>query len=356
MWIPVAIGIQFLLLYVVLGGPGRVLAGFSGQRSLLGIDGLGRLQIGLPVAMVLAFPSLAALAAIEKWWHSVGWLDIVLVQGGALILMLYRLRRGSSIEISAPENSGSDSQESSATASSTQLLALSPCVSVTQAVAATDPQPRPAALAVVESSPLCSPTSEIKAALPEQRVEGDVAVPVASSALAIPPEIPSGTVPPQGNAVDEETPKGTSAPVIPSALPLEPRQLARELAKIYGWNRVGLERPFAEARQHIRTWERGQAAADGRVASWRRIARDTQAALRQNGGALPLEEFFTERVLDADEYERDVMRRLSFSVLVGHDRLFIDPSDLEMCGEDQVVAMYREALLELGAEGGVTFH
>lgn len=356
MWIPVAIGIQFLLLYIVLGGPGRVLAGFSGQRSLLGIDSLGRFQIGLPVAMVLAFPSLATLAAFEKWVHPVGWLDIVVVQGLSLILMLRRLRRSSSIDSDATGRFSSDTQDVAATTSSTQSLALFSSPLLPKAEGGAGPRPAPESPAVMEGPLQSTSLPEKNVALSNRCAAEDVPTPTPTSAPPSPQEGAAVTAPIRGDVVDTEKREKVVAPVNPPAPPLEVRQLVRELAKIYGWNRVGLERPFVEVRQHIRSWERGQPSPDGRVASWRRIARDTLSALRQNGGALPLEEFFSERVMDADEYERDVMRRLSLSVLVGHDRLFIDPSDLEMCGEDMVVAMYRQALLELGAEGGVTYH
>jgi len=354
MWIPLAIGIQFFLLYALLGGPGRLLARFSGQSALLGVDSLGTLQLGLPIALLLAFPSLAALAAIEKWLHPVGWLDIVLTQATSLLLLLYRLRGPHPASIRA-EVLSLDSLESSPTGESgywhsqatPPAVALPSMPSLTTELPAPPPSantPKPSAPSAADS--IITPTPAAKYPSSEAEIEDG---PLLSS-LPIHEHRPTPNEKPLSGPTDpvkntEEQKKTAPERTLPA---LDPRQLARELGKIYGWNRLGLERPFTEARGEPRTGI--GVLPQERRDDLKHLAHQTLVSIRRDGGAALLAEFIADRLLEAGEYEGDVMRRLSLSVILGHDRLFIDPYDLEMCGEETVLAMYCLALTELGHE------
>ncbi|MDP1527330.1 MAG: hypothetical protein Q8M20_16105 [Rhodocyclaceae bacterium] len=80
------------MLYTFLGGPGGLLARVFGHSLFVTTAGWERVHFGLPMALVLAFPSLMVLAIIEKWLHPVGLLDIAVVQGVGLVMILAWLK------------------------------------------------------------------------------------------------------------------------------------------------------------------------------------------------------------------------------------------------------------------------
>lgn len=286
LWIPLAVGIQFFFLYAILGGPGALLARVTGHEQIAdGVD-WGRLQVGLPVALVLAFPSLMILAILDKWVRQVGLLEITVVQTFSLICLLLWLRGTGSV---GAKEEGTQTEGDQAEGEG--AYARAPCF---QQV----PQP-------VEST---------------QPIE---AIP---APVVIPPP-----------------------PVAPVSDPVKPTEiLRRKLGKIYLWDDVGLGFPWAEARRlppgQLLSREDVIALGTENFAALRRIARDTLGALRR-GEDLPRYRCdMAEAIPDPWEYQLDVLQRLVCSVFFQHERLYVDQTDVELCGQRRLLLLYRIAL------------
>lgn len=320
MWIPLVIGIQFVLLYVFWGGPQALLVRVVGPALQIG-SGLGWMQVGLPMALVMAFPSLITLAFIDKWLHPVGWLEIGAIQGLSFIMML-RWFGG---------HGHGDSEE----------------CSVSQPVS------RSGGVVQSSSESMC---------LSHQRVTGSVAsVPCTqegtanSQAMGVP------------EGVCDTSLEHANTIRIPAAMPCQRRRdvagrkevslesvLFKRLKKIYLWNDIGHARVFSEARKTplVHLVGRDDVAMLGPelFARLRAVVREVMMNFPQGSGSYRAEDGHETDLPEREEYLEDVMRRLTYSVLFSYDRLFIDRMDIELCGQAMLLSMYRLVLFEVGSE------
>jgi len=319
LWIPLAVGVQLVLLYAFMGGPVALLGRFAGYEDLEVGTGWGGMQIGLPVALVLSFPSLMILALIEKWARQVGLFEVVLVQGIFLVLLLGWLKRRNG------RRDGESLSDESVQEMAQQANAL--------------PE-------VVAAAPAPAPMSDV-----------GVAIALAAERLAPPPAQPA--LEPVSRVSDPivilPQPVTTMVASEPEASVSETEALLKKLRKIYMWDDVGLGRGYAEARKtplaHLISNADMIALGDDYFSTLRTLARTSIANVCRGNGACQAEGFAAgfsaEMVLDRYEYEQDVMRRLAFSAVFSHDRLFIDQTDVELCSESLLLTMYRLVLFEV---------
>lgn len=317
MWMPVVIGIQLILLYAVLGGPGALIARCAGHAGLGDAKKLDMLQIGIPVALILAFPSLTALAMWEKWYGSVGTVEVVLAQAVSLLLLLYWLSRRTAPATGDPE--AAVAQDAAAPSSEWRC---------------TDPPPPLPPAAVM---PTLDPES-IRVALTMERPADLPETPARMPAAEAPPS-PAPACP-IAAAGDKAAP----------ARGLGPQGLLKRLHAIYLWDDIGLGKPYCEARARplARLIQADEVAACGDM-DFKRLRSAAQETLARLGAGeyhwLP-DELSPDRMLERYEYESDVMRRLVLSVWTEHERLFVDEADQEFCGAGKLAMMYRLALFE----------
>lgn len=299
-WIPATIAVQVLLLYSVLGGPSRLLARLAGDERLVGATVLNKVQIGLPLALVLAFPALVTLALLERLLGKVGILELVVVESGFLLLLLRILQRRQ--RAAEGDREFSDMQAPLAGPESPQ--AVMAAGNVDSVVVADTHREHAVAREVLSGSPTM-------------------------------PMIPTPVAPPWGTAAALDG----------------PRVLLNRLNRIYLWDDIGAEGAFVEARRRpsatVLSSEEIAELGSATFACLRAVVHDTLRSLGSHERIWHEDDFSPERVLEVEEYQRDVMRRLVLSVWSDCERLYVDRTDVEMCGKRKLLLMYRIALAEL---------
>jgi len=84
------------------------------------------------------------------------------------------------------------------------------------------------------------------------------------------------------------------------------------------------------------------------VAGLRAVCRHTITLYRCGVDATTLRSIIAIHAVDGfDEYSADVMQRLTYSVLLERQRLFIDQTDIEVFGDEFIDLAYRLALYEV---------
>lgn len=161
--------------------------------------------------------------------------------------------------------------------------------------------------------------------------------------VAAPPQARAAAAPP--------SPPPASAPRhVPKA---DVGMQIEKLTKLYLWDNIGTREPFRTARKlparNLMTDDDRASSGAALIDAMRGVARRIIALYRDGGDAAdsaghPLDAIVMN---DFDEYAADVMQRLTYSVLLERERLFIDQTDIEIFGEETIGLMYRLALLEV---------
>lgn len=346
MWVPVVVGLQLAHLYYLLGGPGAFLARFVGSHGPLVGQGWGLLQVGIPIAMVLAFPPLIGLTLLGKAFGPVGVLHVLAVQGGYWLWLRRWLRK---IDAAAAETAG-------------------------DAAAAAVPEAPPPAVEIavppLRREPLDGPLMVESIGLPAGKFQARTGAPLPLPPLAqpifaggpVPPAPPVSPVRSVGAVASLPRPQnvyGASRPLRAPEESAPPRSghgdvqaLIDRLTKLYMWDDVGIDEPFRSSRKRpvakLFTAEDEERLGEALVAAMRSVARHTVMLYRCGVGDESLEDILAAHPVEGfDEYAADVMQRLVYSALLDRQKLFVDPMDLEIFGEEFIDGLYRLALLEV---------
>ena len=347
MWVPVVVGLQLAHLYYLQGGPGAFLARFVGGNGPLTGQGWGLLQVGIPIAMVLAFPPLIGLTLLGKAFGPVGVLHLLAVQGGYWLWLRRWLRK---IDAAAAETADD---------------------AAAAAVPEAPPPPPEIAVPPLRRGPLDGPLMVESIGLPSGRFQAGsgaplplppLAQPIFAAGPAVPPAPPVSPVRSVGAVSSLPRPQsvyGTSRPprapeesAPPRSGHADVRALIDRLTKLYMWDDVGVDEPFRSSRKRsvakLFTGEDEARLGEALVAAMRSVARHTVVLYRCGVGDESLEDILAAHPVEGfDEYAADVMQRLVYSALLDRQKLFVDPMDLEIFGEEFIDALYRLALLDV---------
>jgi hypothetical protein len=336
-WIPIVVGLQLGFLYVVQGGPAVFLARFAGHDDDWADQHWGVMQVGTPIALVMAFPALAVLAVVGKWVRPIGVLEIFVVQG-LYWLLLVRWQWQTHEVSAAHELGGTDGM-------SMPLEGAIPA------------QPQSSAGFIGIAAPAKPHASKIDAGvaaiLPRAASEG---IPLFPGAARTPAAAPAGAAaaPSRPERIYAATAPAFHAAPETQATSSRADKTIERLVKTYMWDDIGSGPPFRQARklqpdQLIRQddIERfGEELMEG----MRAIGRHTVAVFRYGVDATTLQSLIAMHAVEGfDEYSADVMQRLTWSALLDRQRLFVDQTDIEIFGEEVLDCMYRLALFEVQA-------
>ena len=342
-WIPMVVLAQLAFLYTFQGGPAKFLGRFAGHNDDWAEQQWGVMQVGLPIALLMAFPALVALAIVGRWLRPVGLLEILMVQGLYWGLLAYWSRQADAIPV------GEDA---------TDVVELSPALAEqpvgTGFVGVAEP------VKVVHRSPL---DAGVAAILPRAALDGIPLFP----GSARPPGLPSGARMPAGASASLPNPERVyAASAVAFHTPIEGApestradKVVERLIKTYMWDDFGSTSLYKLARKLpldrlLKATDTERFGAE-LIAGLRAVCRHTITLHRCGVDATTLQSIVAIHAVDSfDEYAADVMQRLTYSALLERQRLFIDQTDIEIFGEEFLDCAYRLALFEV--QSALTWH
>lgn len=333
-WIPIVVGLQVAFLYLAQGGPGVFLARFIGNDGDLKGENWGLLQVGFPIALVLSFPALIGLTIVGKWIRPVGLLEIMAVQGIYWLL----LARWSPPDDAVPDERAADG-DAMAGLVEAGVAGPPPVSSIGLDRSGTGNDGR------------CPIEAGVAAVLPRAAVDGIPLFPGALRPQSAPSAGAAATLArPESVYASSAAPFRAQVEVLQGSAHAE-KNIER-LMKTYMWDDIGSGPPFKFARKlpPARLLQEADVARFGAtlIEGMRAVCRHTLAIYRHGVDATTLPSILAIHAVDGfDEYSADIMQRLTYSVLLERQRLFIDQTDVEIFGEDFLDCLYRLALLEV---------
>lgn len=354
-WVPIVVGLQLAHLYYLLGGPGPFLARVIGDDGNLREGNWGLLQVGVPIAVVLAFPPLIGLTVLGKFHGPIGLLEIVIVQGAYWLWLRHRLaRHGAPAPATEAETSPTESPDPLPMESPAALeraergrggpmlesIGLPSVRFHAQEVLGTPPMAKQPIIAPLLTMPMPAP--------PKSPVRSVAAV----SSLPQAQNVYAGAA--SAFRPRDEQGKSEAAPAHADI-----RSLIDRLTKLYMWDDIGTAEPFRGARrlpvERLTSGADGDRFGEELLTAMRHVARHTVMLYRCGVGDESLADIVEAHPVEGfDEYSADVMQRIVCSVLLDRHKLFLDQTDLEIFGEDFVDCLYRLALFEV--KGTIACH
>ena len=334
-WIPIAVLLQLAFLYLSQGGPAVFLARFAGHNDDWAEQHWGVMQVGMPIALVMAFPVLAVLAVVGKWFRPVGLLEILVVQGLYWALLLHWAWRTDAAH-AAQEVMDKDA-----------MVGQMP-------EAAALPSAAPAGFIGI-GTPLKAVRSSIDAGvaaiLPRAAVDGIPLFPAAVPASATARGGASATPASPERLYAASAASFQTPPNMAQSMARADKTIDR-LMKTYMWDDIGSGPPFKFVRklQPAQLFPDAEACRFGEplLEAMRAACRHTVAIYRNGVDTTTLPSIVAMNAVDGfDEYSADVMQRLMYSALLERHKLFIDQTDIEIFGEDFMTWLYRLALSEV---------
>lgn len=337
-WLPLVVGLQLLFLYLAQGGPEAFLRRLFGQEEQFQDGRWGGLQVGMPISLVMSFPVLIVLTLCDRWLSEVGLLEIALVQG-AYWLWLMRQNVESDAQAGdldgpnpAPRDSGSADDHALPQADGSPLHYIG--------LESRGGDTRPGT--AVSIHPGVSPAVGKSRGSGSGKGNQGAAGPTAPISLA--PTCPGGVY-----AWSDSTPH---APF--GGGRNESRAILDRLKQLYLWDDICVGRSFKEA------WDLPNSrlvSSEDRIRfgiefieAMSSIARHSVALFRYGADICSISDILSAHPVDGfDEYSADLMQRLTYSVLTGRQKLFIDQTDMEIFGEDLIECLFRVAIFEVRA-------